>query len=129
PECGHRLVSIPDLAGLNRCIAVNLVNKPERLMRPEIIFLRKSLGWSKADCARKLHVRPEQVSRWESNVSPVPMQVQNELLLRALVALGQQVENYQERLEEIAMVEPVELQIVAMKHVRNGWKALLQEVA
>lgn len=129
PECGHRLVSIPDLAGLHRCIAVNLVNKPERLMRPEITFLRKSLGWSKADCARKLHVRPEQVSRWESNVSPVPMQLQNELLLRTLVALGQQVENYQEYLEEIATDEPAQSQIVAMRHVRKGWETILKEVA
>ena len=74
-------------------------------------------------------MRPEQVSRWESNVSPVLMQVQNELLLRTLVALGQQVENYQEHLEEIATVEPTQLQIVAMQHHRNGWKALLKEVA
>lgn len=128
-ECGNRLVSIPDLAGLHRCIAVNLVNKPERLSRPEITFLRKSLGWSKADCARKLHVRPEQVSRWESDVSSVPMQIQNELLLRALVALGQQVENYSDFLEEVAVVDSERPKMYAMRHARNGWEALLKEVA
>jgi hypothetical protein len=57
------------------------------------------------------------------------MQVQNELLLRALVALGQQVENYQEHLEEIATVEPEQSQIVAMRHVRKGWETILKEVA
>lgn len=62
-NCGNQLVSIPNLAGLHRCIAVALVNKPERLIPAEIGFLRKTLRWSKADFARKLHVRPEQVSR------------------------------------------------------------------
>ena len=129
PECGQFLVSIPDLAGLHRCIAVNLVNKSERLTRPEITFLRKSLGWSKADCARKLHVRPEQVSRWESDVSPVSMQIQNELLLRALVALGQQIEDYQDHLEEIATVDSISLPMIAMRYAHKGWEPFLQEVA
>ena len=70
PACDHKLVSIPNLADLHHSLAMLLVNKVERLAPEEISFLRKSLGWSKADCARKLHVRPEQVSRWESETAP-----------------------------------------------------------
>ena len=122
PECGHRLVSIPDMAGLHRCIAVTLVNKQERLTRPEITFLRKSLGWSKADCARKLHVRPEQVSRWESETTPVPMQLQNELLLRAMVALGERIDDYAVRLEEVATVASSPRRIYAMRYQNRAWR-------
>ena len=116
--------SIPNLAGLHRCIAVVFVNKPERLAPAEIGFLRKSLGWSKADFARKLHVRPEQVSRWESSKSPVPMQVQSELLLRSLVAMGQKIEDYKDHMEELAFKEAAKAPIFSMSYDENGWHKL-----
>ena len=123
-NCGNKLVSIPNLAGLHRCIAVVFVNKPERLAPAEIGFLRKSLGWSKADFARKLHVRPEQVSRWESSKSPVPMQVQSELLLRSLVAMGQKIEDYKDHMEELASKDAVGLPIFSMSYDETGWHKL-----
>ena len=123
-HCGNQLVSIPNLAGLHRTIAVVLVNKPERLLPTEIGFLRKSLGWSKADFARKLHVRPEQVSRWESSKSPVPMQVQSELLLRSLVAMGQKIEDYKDHMEEFASKDAAELPIFSMTYDEKGWHKL-----
>lgn len=123
-NCGNQLVSIPSLAGLHRTIAVALVNKPERLSPLEIAFLRKSLGWSKADFARKLHVRPEQVSRWESSKSPVPMQVQSELLLRSLVAMGQKIENYKDHMEELASKDAAETAIVSLVYNDTGWHKL-----
>ncbi|PNU19747.1 hypothetical protein C2E25_11165 [Geothermobacter hydrogeniphilus] len=119
--CGNRLVSIPNLSGLHRSIAMVLVNKPERLAPEEIRFLRKSLGWSKADFARKMHVRPEQVSRWESEKAPKPMQVQNELLLRTLVAKGQKIEDYEEHLEEIASKEPCGKFLLSLFFERQQW--------
>jgi len=79
-----------------------LAEEYERLLAEEIRFLRKSLGWSKTDFSKKFHVRPEQVSRWESETNPKPMQVQNELLLRAIVAKGQKIQDYEEHMEEIA---------------------------
>ncbi|MDH3975429.1 MAG: YgiT-type zinc finger protein [Deltaproteobacteria bacterium] len=123
-NCGNQLVSIPNLAGLHRCIAVALVNKPERLTPLEIGFLRKSLGWSKADFARKLHVRPEQVSRWESSKAPVPMQVQSELLLRSLVAMGQKIDDYKDHMEELASKTATEPSIVSLGYDDAGWHKL-----
>jgi len=123
-NCGNKLVSIPNLAGLHRSIAVMLVSKPERLAPVEIGFLRKSLGWSKADFARKLHVRPEQASRWESSKSPVPMQVQSELLLRSLVAMGQKIEDYKDHMEEVASKDAAELPIFSMSYDETGWHKL-----
>ncbi len=61
------------------------------------------MGWSKADFARKLHVRLEQVSRWESNSKPVAMNKQSELLLRSLVAHGDKIEHYEEQIDRLSL--------------------------
>ena len=122
PGCGNKLVSIPSLEGLHRSIAVVLINKPERLVSEEIVFLRKSLGWSKTDFAKKFHVRQEQVSRWESNLHPVKMKIQNELLLRTIVAKGQKIEDYEDHMEEIASKEPCGKSFLSMLFNHKKWE-------
>lgn len=102
-QCGNTLVSIPALSGLHRAIALHLIQQPERLASSQIRFLRKHMGWSKADFARKLHVRLEQVSRWESDSKPVAMNKQSELLLRSLVAHGDKVEHYEEQIDKLSL--------------------------
>ncbi len=121
PGCGNQLISIPSLDGLHRCLAVALVNKAERLNAAEIIFLRKSLGWSKADFASKFHVRKEQVSRWESEQKAIQMTVQNELLLRTLVAKGQKIEHYEDHLEEFASKESCGQSFLSMLFDHKQW--------
>lgn len=122
PDCGNQLVSIPNLSGLHRYIAIALVLKPERVTPEEVSFLRKSLGWSKAHFSRKLHVRPEQVSRWESKTKPVPMSVQGELLLRTLVAMGQQIDDYKEHLEEFASSQTNKSHFFSMLYEHGDWQ-------
>ena len=124
PECGYRSVIIPDLKGLKLLLIGKLLNQKARLSRAEIRFLRESLGWSKADCARNLHVWPEQVSRWESAVAPGPMQVQSELLLRAVVALTLKSEEMLSHLGELGTVAADPLQLVSMRYGRKGWEMM-----
>lgn len=114
PECGNSLVSIPALSGLHKNIATHLVQQPERLSAAEIRFLRKYLGWSKIDFACKFHVRPEQVSRWESDNKAVPMNKQSELLLRSLVAMGNKIEHYDEQLEKLSLGQPETPSLLSM---------------
>ena len=120
PTCGHRLVSIPHMPELHRCIAVHLVQKVSRLSPSDIRFLRKSLGWSKNDFARKMHVKTEQVYRWESEKTPKPMMIQSELLLRAFVAIDQKTEDYNEEVEKLATNDTMESLPFAMVF-DNGW--------
>lgn len=101
PECGNELVTIPKVAELHRVLALTLIRKPGRLDPLEITFLRKSLGWSKADFARKVHVQQSQVSRWESTASHTPMGEANDLLLRTLVAMNQDIRDYMEEMDMI----------------------------
>ncbi len=120
PTCGHRLVSIPRISELHRCIAVHLVKKTSRLAPAEICFLRKSLGWSKSDFAKKMHVNTEQVYRWESTKSFKSMMIQSELLLRAFVAIGKKIEHYEEQVDRLATIDTPEASPFSMIF-DNGW--------
>ena len=92
PECGTLAPRIPKIEALHDCIAHALVTKVERLTPAEIVFLRKSLGWSGTFFADNMHSDRSQVSKWESG--KVVMSKANELLLREMVARGKKIEDY-----------------------------------
>jgi len=92
PGCGNVMPMIPAMSRLHLAIARSLIKKPGRLAPEEIIFLRKSLGWSGVDFARNMHSTSSQVSKWESG--KVEMSTQAELLLREMVARGKKIDDY-----------------------------------
>jgi putative zinc finger/helix-turn-helix YgiT family protein len=118
PNCGMKYAGIPNMSGLHRAIALELIKKPERLAPAEIAFLRKSLGWSGADFARKMHCAPAQVSRWENG--RIEMSVANELLLRSLVALGNKIEDYS--VEEAAVTRTRTSEKLLLMVENKEWK-------
>jgi putative zinc finger/helix-turn-helix YgiT family protein len=85
PACGEREVVIPRIEELHRLIARTLAESPAHLIPEQIKFLRKWLGWSSADFALMMGVRPETISRWEGK-SGYQMPATAERLLRLLVA-------------------------------------------
>lgn len=128
PECGNELVTIPKVAELHRVLALNLIRKPGRLDPLEITFLRKSLGWSKADFARKIHVQQSQVSRWESPTTRTPMGEANDLLLRTLVAMNQDIRDYMEEMDKIDLgQQPHVNRRLSIEMVDRKW--LMEEAA
>lgn len=94
PACGMRFVTIPRMAELHRVMAKNVILKPGRLVNYEITFLRKTLGLDKKTFAAKMHVRIEQVSKWETRNAPATISPSHDLALRLLVAQGQRFEDY-----------------------------------
>lgn len=116
---------IPNILGLHECLAAFLVLKKERLVSYEIRFLRKSLGWSSKDFAKKMNVKPETVSRWESDDSPHAMGLPNERLLRLYVATEKPIENYRVHdTEDLAETTPPKKGKVApltMRHQGDAW--------
>ncbi len=100
-ECGQIFRTIPKMAELHRLLALQLVRKSGPLENFEIAYLRKSLGWSKADLARKLHVQRTQPSKWEREENPTKMNPQNDLLLRALVAVNNRITSYVDHMEDL----------------------------
>lgn len=84
PKCGESEVVIPKPNQLGDLLARHLIEKRDRLVGPEVRFLRAHLGLSGVDLARRMGVAPETVSRWENGkdtMGPVA-----DRLLRLLVA-------------------------------------------
>lgn len=94
PECGEREVSIPKTADLHRQIARTISRERGTLGPEEIRFLRKWLGYSSADFALVMGVRPETVSRWENRDAGFPMAPTADRLLRLLVSNQEPIEKY-----------------------------------
>ena len=83
-ECGNYDVVLPRIDELHQSIAVALTGKLGRLDGCEIRYLRKHLGWSGAELARRMFVDPSTVSRWEHGSQPIGRQ--SDALLRMYVA-------------------------------------------
>jgi putative zinc finger/helix-turn-helix YgiT family protein len=118
PACGNVMPRIPNIEGLHDAIAQVLVNKPERLLSQEIVFLRKSLGWSGADFARNMHCDRAQISKWEHG--KVEMSTPYELLLREMVASGKKIEDYQRH--EAARTKVFKTRSLMLQLEEKSWK-------
>lgn len=92
PQCGEYEVVIPRLEEVLRVLAGAIIRKPRRLTGEEVRFLRKYLGWSGADFARRMGTQPETVSRWEHGTAAIGPQADR--LLRLMVATVPPVEEY-----------------------------------
>lgn len=94
PNCGEREVSIPRVETLHRMIARAIIKSQAVISPEEIRYLRKWLGYSSADFALVMGVRPETVSRWENKDAAFPMATTADKLLRVLVATREPVDKY-----------------------------------
>jgi transcriptional regulator with XRE-family HTH domain len=91
------------------------------LTGPEIRFLRKFLGLSGVDFARRMGVAPEVVSKWEHDKDPIGGQ--SDRLLRMMVVRDRPVEEYPlERLAEIDdnKHDPISLDLLPSD---DGWQS------
>ena len=93
PSCGNVMPLIPSIEGLHDALAQAIIKKNGPLTPAEIVFLRKSLGWSGSDFARNMHCDRSQVSKWEHGT--VEMSKPYDLLLREMVASGKKITDYQ----------------------------------
>jgi putative zinc finger/helix-turn-helix YgiT family protein len=123
PNCDNYEVEIPHLEELHRAIALHLVRQSRRLQGPEVRFLRKWLGWSGQDFARRMGVTAETVSRWENEREPTGGT--SDRLLRLMVLFGKPVSDYSlDRLAEISDIHagpPAEPARFAP--TRDGWRS------
>src|SRR5713101_8279495 len=91
-KCGEVYPGFRGIERLHKAIATALIRKKGRLAPEEIKFLRKSLGWSGVDFAKRMGTTPETVSRWENRKAP--MGPAADRLLRLLVAKETPVTEY-----------------------------------
>lgn len=122
PRCGETYTGIRAIEQLHRAIAAAVIRKRARLAAEEIKFLRKSLGWSGVDFAKRMGASAETVSRWENGKTP--MGPSADRLLRILVARETPVTEYS--VDVLAQVtaddkraKPVRLEVTRGP---KGWK-------
>lgn len=117
PACGALMPLIPNIEGLHDRLAQAIIQKNGALGAAEIVFLRKSLGWSGSDFARHLHCTRAQVSKWEH--ATVEMSKPYDLLLRELVAQGKKLADY--RREELVWQRRDPARQVRLQLRKQGW--------
>ena len=120
-RCGETEVVIPHLDGLHRTIAGLLIRKPGGFTGAEVRFLRKFVGWSEEDFAGFAGVRRETISRWENGHEPIGPQ--SDAFLRAYVAHGKRIDDYQAHdFGAAGKGRPVPLKL-KLEPVPRGWAA------
>ena len=119
-KCGEVYAGVRAIERLHTAIATALIRKKGRLAPEEIRFLRKSLGWSGVDFARRMGTTTKTVSRWESG--KLPMGPQADRLLRMLVAKSTPVEQYPvDVLSQVAADGPARPARVELEDGPKGW--------
>jgi len=119
-KCGAEEVAIPRVEALHRLIAQAVIRRPHRLTPGEIKYLRKWLGWSGVDFARRMGTTPETVSRWEQG--RVPMSPQADRLLRLMVTTRAPIADYTlDTLATIREKAPSRPTALRLKWDRRSW--------
>lgn len=71
-----------DLPGLSAAILYAVITKPGRLSNTELVYLRRKLDFSQAECAELLGIKEQTLSLWERNQYSLP--VATDALLRRI---------------------------------------------
>lgn len=122
PSCGEQTVSIQNVQGLNRYLAMRLTLRPERLSPEEVRFLRNFLKLSQAEFAVRMGVTRAAASRWEKVDAPLSLKKSSERLLRVLVARQAEEEVPLKTLDLTATKENERLEL-RLRVSRNGtWR-------
>ena len=118
PACGNIMPLIPNIEGLHDSLATSIIKKNGPLTPAEIVFLRKSLGWSGTDFAKNMHCDRSQISKWEHGT--VEMSKPYDLLLREMVAAGKKITDY--RREELVWKKNLQPHAFRLQLRKQGWK-------
>ncbi|MEO1173810.1 MAG: YgiT-type zinc finger protein [Myxococcota bacterium] len=124
-NCGHMMVAIPKASELHGLLASRFVLKPSRLEPFEIRGLRGLMELTGRALARRLHVEPEQVSRWESENKPQPIGKTSETALRLLVYVSlcaDRIPDFPAQLESIALEPPQQPFRVMVTWADGQWR-------
>jgi len=118
PECGTVMPLIPNIDGLHDALAQAIIKQNGPLTAAEIVFLRKSLGWSGVDFTRQMKCDKSQVSKWEHGT--VEMSKPYDLLLREKVASGKKITDYHS--EELIWRKNIKPRAMRLQLQQTVWK-------
>lgn len=93
PTCHETYEDIPALGVLVRRLAKIVSEQPQPLTGPAMEFLRKAIGWSVEDMAKRLGVSPAKLSEWETAGGHPPRRVEE--FVRVLAKNTKPVDSYE----------------------------------
>lgn len=126
-ECGAKKLSIPAIESLHRVIALALLVKNTLLSGDEVRYLRKYVGLSGVDFAKRIGTDPATISRWESGHQPIG--AQSERLLRLLVVTMGQVQEYPvEQLDSLDSNKTTPVRLT-LERTSSSWRSLAPALA
>jgi transcriptional regulator with XRE-family HTH domain len=91
-DAGEEVVSIPNVNGLHKAIALGIVRRKALMSGRELRFLRTEMGMTQAEVAAMVHREPLAVSRWERNENPIDPNAETIIRLHAIKQLKLPIE-------------------------------------
>jgi putative zinc finger/helix-turn-helix YgiT family protein len=106
-SCKEQIVSIPRMPELHNLIGLHLIKKKSLLDAKEIRFLRKNMGLTGINLARRLGVDNATISRWETGKNPITNAHDRSLRLVYSIIKGIKTEEIRHLLEdEFVEIQP-----------------------
>ncbi len=84
---GDEVVTIPNINGLHRAIALGVIRKTSGMSGRELRFIRTEMGLTQAQLATVLHREPLTISRWERGECPIEPNAEAVIRLQAAEVL------------------------------------------
>jgi transcriptional regulator with XRE-family HTH domain len=87
-DAGEVVLTIPNINGLHRAIALAIVSRKSGMTGKELRFLRTEMGMTQAQLAVMIHREPLAISRWERGESPIDSNAETLIRLHSVQALA-----------------------------------------
>ncbi len=121
-SCGEKIVSIPHMPELHNLIGLRLIKKKSLLNGKEIRFLRKNMGLTGINLAKRLGVDNATISRWEKDRHPITNAHDRTLRLVYAIIKGIETKKIKKWLEgEFIEIQPKLIASSFYKIVRDEW--------
>ena len=70
-DAGNKTFIIPNIHGLHKAIAHDVVHSPGTLSGPELKFLRSEMGLTQTQLGELVHRKRLTIARWETEETPI----------------------------------------------------------
>lgn len=91
-DAGEIVLTIPNINGLHRAIALGIVSRRSSMTGKELRYLRTEMGMTQAELAAMLHREPLAISRWERAENPIDSNAETVIRLHAIDTLELKLE-------------------------------------
>jgi transcriptional regulator with XRE-family HTH domain len=110
-DAGETVLTIPNVNGLHRAIALGIVSKRQSISGKELRFMRTEMGMTQAELAVMIHREPLAISRWERAEVPIDSNAETLIRLHAIQVLDLKVDASVKEISGWALPRAEEAQI------------------